>query len=965
MEIEHNLNNHLKNLLTLHDVPHIQAIIRAQENQGTDPENGNSLQEWRTQLTSIFSAFLSNHTEYLQLRFIDAAGNELVRVQTTADGNIIAIPDNALQNKADRLYVSETIKLKPKQVYYSDVTLNHEHGVIQEPRTSVLRIATPIHNTTGDAVALIVINFSTEQLFSNVRSEDNGIQRNIVDEKGHYIKHLDLTRIFGLEQTVVYTFQDVEPMLAELSAHQDQYMRRHEIHMEVDGFQKIYFSPQDRSRYWLVTLNVPENVVFSGIDAALNKMLFISLLIGMLSLLTIIWFISRKILTPVVNLATAARQLQEGDLSVRVDAASANDEFHTLYKAINAFANNQQQTTAQLKKKVAAQTKRLTAVIDNVVDGIITISQNGIIQSFNPAAKKTFGYSEDEVIGHNIKMLMPEPYHTEHDGYLQHHIKTGEKKVIGIGREVTGQRKDGTTFPMELAVSNVVIDNIQHFVGITRDITERKRVETMQKEFISTVSHELRTPLTSIRGSLGLILSGVTGALPDKMEHLLSIANNNSERLIDLINDILDLEKITAGKMQFDNTITNLLPIIQQAVESNKGYADQLNVRFKLVTNPNDVAMVFIDEKRIAQVMANLLSNAAKYSPTNEQVEVSVMPTNDHIRISVHDHGKGIPEAFKARIFKKFAQADSSDSRQKGGTGLGLSITKAIVEMQGGDLSFDSHENQGTTFHVDLPRWNQQHKHTSHINNADADVPLILVIEDNHEVAKLLCMMLENEGYRTHQAYNYQEAIQQIKNSHYNAITLDITIPGGCGITLLHEIRNKKTTMYLPVIIVSARNNNGQLDGGAFTIADWIEKPIDEKKLLCAIRAALSPEHARHKRILHVEDDSDISIIMSTLLGNEYQVVHAITLKQAKQLMRENQFDLVLLDIGLPDGSGLSLLPVLNDQTRHTPVIIFSAQKAPPTIAAQVQAVLIKSKTNNEQLLRQIKQAIKSPHQRQ
>jgi PAS domain S-box-containing protein len=349
----------------------------------------------------------------------------------------------------------------------------------------------------------------------------------------------------------------------------------------------------------------------------------------------------------------------------------------------------------------------LNGILNNVLDGIITIGERGAIESFNAAARRIFGYVDAEVIGQNVKMLMPEPYHSEHDGYLDHHIATGEKKVIGIGREVTGRRKDGTTFPMELAVSAVEIDGIRHFVGITRDITERKHIEQMQKEFISTVSHELRTPLTSIRGSLNLILAGVAGELPEEALSLLRIANSNSERLSHLIDDILDMEKISAGKMPFNNKVMNLIPVVQKAIDSNRGYADQLNVRFELKTSHDDTVMVRIDENRMAQIMSNLLSNAAKYSPANDQVEITVKTLKETVRISVHDHGKGIPEKFKSRIFSKFAQADSSDTRQQGGTGLGLNITRSIVATLRGSIGFDSSEGRGTTFYVDLPICNE------------------------------------------------------------------------------------------------------------------------------------------------------------------------------------------------------------------------------------------------------------------
>lgn len=479
-EIESGLNNHYKNLLTLRDVPPVQAIIRSRANSNIDPESGDTLQQWRQRLEVIFIAFLNTHPEYQQIRYIDAAGDEIIRVQSGQNGEVQIVAEENLQNKFASLYVSETLKLAPDKAYYSDVTLNREHNVIQVPHLPVLRMATPVHIKDKQIFGLIVINIATEKLFSAVRSEANGLLRSIVDERGYYLKHNNIEKTFGFDLGFDYRFQNIEPELAVLAVTNEQYFRKHSSHgNELDGFQKIYFASNDHDRYWLLTLNIPEHVVFSAVNSALNNSLLVSLFIGLVTLLIIAWYISRKILTPIVNLAAAASQLQGGDLTVRVDETSAEDEFSTLYSAINAFAKNQQHSTAMLEKEVTLQTKRLSTVIDNILDGIITIDEQGLIKSFNPAAKQIFGYSDADVIGQNVKILMPEPYHNEHDSYLENYRKTGNKKIIGIdsGRELMGRRKDGCTFQMELAVNEIVFDGVKHFVGIIRDITERKQAE--------------------------------------------------------------------------------------------------------------------------------------------------------------------------------------------------------------------------------------------------------------------------------------------------------------------------------------------------------------------------------------------------------------------------------------------------------------------------------------------------------
>ena len=357
---------------------------------------------------------------------------------------------------------------------------------------------------------------------------------------------------------------------------------------------------------------------------------------------------------------------------------------------------------AEAATALEEQARDTRAILDNVLDGIITIDQRGIVASFSSSAQRIFGFPEDEVIGRNVSMLMPQPYRGEHDGYLSNYVATGVARVIGIGREVTGRRKDGMHFPLELSVSETTHQGQPLFIGIVRDITERKRVEQLKNEFVSKVSHELRTPLTSIAGSLGLLAGGAVGQLPEKARPLVDIARTNSNRLTRLIDDLLDMEKMAAGKLAFDLRTEALIPLLHQALEANQTYAEQLGVRFALRECAEDVA-VRVDRWRLMQVLSNLLSNAAKYAPRDSVVEVSACVRERLVRVAVKDSGPGIPEAFHDGVFQRFSQADSSDSRQKGGTGLGLAITKELVEHMGGRVGFESTPGAGATFYFDLP----------------------------------------------------------------------------------------------------------------------------------------------------------------------------------------------------------------------------------------------------------------------
>ncbi len=366
--------------------------------------------------------------------------------------------------------------------------------------------------------------------------------------------------------------------------------------------------------------------------------------------------------------------------------------------------------TARIEEMVSERTKQLSdresrmkAILDSAGEGIITMNEQGIIESANPAATRLFGYHLEEITGQDVSLLMPSLHDQNHRFTIEHRLDTGESRFSGANREVAGVHKEGTIIPIDLSVSEVKLIDKRLFTGILHDLTERKRSDKLKSEFVSTVSHELRTPLTSIYGGLKMVLAGVTGELPEKAQKLVQLAYNNSERLKLLIDDLLDIQKMESGSMAFQFKPLHLATLIRQAVEENRSYAEQFSIRYAIIEPIPEDLSINGDEKRLNQVLTHILSNAAKFTKPEDTVEIRVERAEPWVQISIADHGQGIPEAFHPRVFEKFAQGDSSDTRQKGGTGLGLSITKALVEGHHGEIDFKSEMGQGTTFIIRLP----------------------------------------------------------------------------------------------------------------------------------------------------------------------------------------------------------------------------------------------------------------------
>ncbi|GGY63142.1 hypothetical protein GCM10011613_03470 [Cellvibrio zantedeschiae] len=341
------------------------------------------------------------------------------------------------------------------------------------------------------------------------------------------------------------------------------------------------------------------------------------------------------------------------------------------------------------------------SILNAVVDGIMIIDVNGNIRSANPATATIFGYPLDQFPHQHVNQFIKDP----ETGSIMRHIKYHTVKIdlnTEINHDVLGIKSNGQQFPLELQLACIQRKNEKLFIAVVRDISERKRLDQMKHDFISNISHELRTPLTSILGSLRLMQSGALGTFSEPVEKIIRIADQNGHKLGLLIDDLLDMDKLLAGKMQFDFKIQPIYPLVVQAIENIAALAQQHEISIELLSQ-DEKLIANVDSLRLQQILANLLSNAIKFSPARSLVSVKIHNANHKVRIEVIDQGTGIPQEEQGLLFQKFYQVDRSNSRPTGGTGLGLALSKELVSLMRGDIGVSSEYGKGSCFFIELP----------------------------------------------------------------------------------------------------------------------------------------------------------------------------------------------------------------------------------------------------------------------
>ncbi len=642
---------------------------------------------------------------------------------------------------------------------------------------------------------------------------------------------------------------------------------------------------------------------------------------------------------PITERATAA--MSQGMISgwavpVRVGSkVLAVLEFYCHYRlredreamaAIETAAASLGQLLARTQEHGRAEelSRQQEILLDAVADGICGLDRQGKVTFANPAAARLLGAPVDALIDKPVHELLHGGADADHECGKDCPLRSAAAQIGGAAGEATVYRADGSSFPAEYALTPIRAQG--RFPGSVlsfRDISQRYALDRMKDEFISTVSHELRTPLTSIRGALGLLSSGILGEANEKATNLLRIALTNSDRLVRLINDILDLERIQSGREPLAFRGVQLADVVKQAIEDMQPMADAAGVQ--LIHDSTKVE-ISGEPDRLLQVVTNLLSNAVKFSPPNSPVSVMLRPGVTGVILSVIDHGRGIPADKLETIFGRFQQVDASDSRQKGGTGLGLAICRTIVLQHSGRIWAERNPVRGSTFRIFLPYHPAPMAAAGGGLEPETGQGTVVLAHANAESRPKIAAQLARHGYAVVQTATVEQTLSAARKDP-QAILLDTALDGMNGWEILPLLRRMDSSARTPVLLLSVEDpeNPKQLPAGA---DGWVAKPLQEDALLTELARVLCGTGEK-ARILIVEDDHDLANIISEVFARDGITVQtAHSLKETIKACSTFQPHLMLLDIGLPDGDGFNVADWLRQHNglARLPLVVYSGR---------------------------------------
>ncbi|HEX2171640.1 MAG TPA: response regulator, partial [Dehalococcoidia bacterium] len=594
-------------------------------------------------------------------------------------------------------------------------------------------------------------------------------------------------------------------------------------------------------------------------------------------------------------------------------------------------------------ERAAAARERDTAraVIRSVRESILLVDGAGRVALANDLLGNLVGRPADELIGAPATALW---------STLAGSLAAPDQLTAFLDRiaaapdlVISGTLRQQTPCPRQWQVYSLPLPDESGQCGrlfVLRDITHEAEVDRMKTEFVSLVSHELRTPLTSIKGYVELLLDYEVGDLNEDQIEFLQIVRSNSDRLVALINDLLDISRIEQGRVELHRAPLDLSAVLDQAVTTLRMAIAEKDQQLTIEL-PADLPPVDADPDRLTQVLTNLISNAHKYTPAGGRIGVSAEVGGDRVAVRVADTGIGLTPTERDQLFTKFYRAHNPAAQGIGGTGLGLAITKSIVELHGGRIWVDSEPGHGSTFHftvpvvgappaaiqpapvaqpVSVPAPARLPRAEDHWDGASK----VLVVDDEPPVADLLRRYLERAGYQVTVAHGGAEALTLAKQQRFDLITLDVLMPDFDGLMMLEQLRAQAATSATPVLMVSVLSpQNGSL---ALQPVDHMTKPVDEQTLLRRVERGI--RNRRDRQVLVADDDPDIRrLFVQFLRQGGYEALEAADGFEALDLARDRHPAVILLDVRMPRLDGIETLRALRSDpaTRSIPVIIMTA----------------------------------------
>ncbi len=709
----------------------------------------------------------------------------------------------------------------------------------------------------------------------------------------------------------------------------------------------------------------------------IRNIIIATAIIGLGLAIWIGFILVRAISRPLEDVVRIARGVAAGNLTQQIEVSSPN-EIGQLMKALKEIHDNLVKVIGQVRDSEA----RTRAVLDNVDEGILAINEGGEIEIFNPAAEQVFGYTGNEIIGKNVSLLTRESSRRQHE----RRQLLNKPTTTGLSKEVVGVRKDGTNFPLAFKTREIRFNMKQLFIVVARDLTASKQAEAEQRkheqvqqrnveleaanriksEFFSTMSHELRTPLNAIIGFSEVLMDGLMGDLTDEQRGYIGDILESGQHQLALINDIMDLSKVEAGKMTLHLESVDLASLFSNSLSMvrEKAAAQHIRLSFDIADGLDDIQA---DVRKAKQIVYNLLSNAVKFTPEGGDVTLRVRRVSraqvgqltgrwagmslpwsndkitDFIEISVTDSGIGIANEDFERLFTPFSQIDSSLARRYEGTGLGLVIVKNLVELHSGTVAVESAEDQGTCFTVWLPLWTTEEAAIAMTKKpADPVIPsplmalchpgeqFALVVEDDDRAAELIRIQLELLGIRTVRAVSAEAAFNLAMQQPLALITLDILLPNMIGWEFLTRIKQIPALAHIPMVIISIMA--GRSMGLSLGASAVLQKPISRADLHGTLAdLGLHPSlPGQPLTILVVDDDPKaVEIIAIHLQDTSYAVVRAYGGSDAIDAAYRLLPDLIVLDLQMPEVNGFDVVSALKNRTdtAHIPILVVTSKE--------------------------------------